>query len=177
MVKLGRISNHIVRFYITPRWTGNNMISQVRSEDKLQIIHNTELGKSNTGTSSCQREVRCFSTRGCWGDQLCLSKNMAEGVIETEFPLGGLMPKKITGVESFLQKYPEYDGRDVTIAIFDSGVDPAAAGLQVRKTKTAKNDLSLRYFCVLILFFAKQRIYTIRLMPHYSFSDYELRGS
>lgn len=55
---------------------------------------------------------------------------MAE-VVNNDFPVWGLLPKRETGVTSFLNKYPEYDGRGTVIAIFDSGVDPGAAGLQV----------------------------------------------
>ncbi|PRQ60108.1 putative tripeptidyl-peptidase II [Rosa chinensis] len=45
--------------------------------------------------------------------------------------LASLMPKKEIGADRFVEAHPNYDGRGVVIAIFDSGVDPAAAGLQV----------------------------------------------
>lgn len=48
-----------------------------------------------------------------------------------KYPVSSLKPKAETGVLSFLGKYPNFNGSDVTIAVLDSGVDPNAAGLQV----------------------------------------------
>ncbi|OQV18364.1 Tripeptidyl-peptidase 2 [Hypsibius exemplaris] len=54
------------------------------------------------------------------------------------YPYYGLIPKRETGAHDFLLKYPNYDGRGIKMAIFDSGVDPGADGLQVTSTGTPK---------------------------------------
>ena len=48
------------------------------------------------------------------------------------------IPKTEIGVTTFLESYPEFDGRDVVIAVFDTGVDPGAPGLQVTSTGERK---------------------------------------
>ncbi len=50
----------------------------------------------------------------------------------------GLIPKREVGADVFIADNPSYDGRGVVIAVFDTGVDPAAAGLAVTTTGARK---------------------------------------
>ncbi|PVU84883.1 hypothetical protein BB560_007238, partial [Smittium megazygosporum] len=54
------------------------------------------------------------------------------------FPVEGLMPTEDTQASSFIKKYPHYDGRGTVVAILDTGVDPAAAGMQVNTVGQSK---------------------------------------
>ncbi|CAN5159311.1 hypothetical protein BH23VER1_BH23VER1_03290 [soil metagenome] len=54
------------------------------------------------------------------------------------FPGAGILPKEEIGAMRFLGENPEADGRGIVVAVFDTGVDPGAAGLAVTPTGEPK---------------------------------------
>ncbi|VDL97892.1 unnamed protein product [Schistocephalus solidus] len=52
-------------------------------------------------------------------------------LVVRRFPKQTMIPKNEIGALEFLEKFPMYDGRETLIAIWDTGVDPTARGLQV----------------------------------------------
>ncbi|EMR08359.1 hypothetical protein PNEG_03199 [Pneumocystis murina B123] len=69
--------------------------------------------------------------------ELLLSSFLNDSVYS--FPVKGLLPKDETESLQFIKKYPEYDGRGVTVAVLDTGVDPSAPGMQ--KTTDGKTKI------------------------------------
>ena len=54
-----------------------------------------------------------------------------KGEAAMAFPTEGILPKQETGAAAFVAANGSWDGRGIKVAIFDTGVDPGAAGLQV----------------------------------------------
>eukprot|EP00960_Hanusia_phi_P049249 759451-Hanusia_phi.AAC.9 len=54
------------------------------------------------------------------------------------FPKEGILPKSETQASEFIEHHPEWDGRNIKVAIFDTGVDPGAAGLQITSDGKSK---------------------------------------
>lgn len=45
---------------------------------------------------------------------------------DATFEISGLLPKAETQADEFLRAMPNCDGRDIIVAIFDTGIDPGA---------------------------------------------------
>ncbi|MDG2128560.1 MAG: S8 family serine peptidase [Fuerstiella sp.] len=58
------------------------------------------------------------------------AQNRQSHTAPVAFPDKGLQPKEETGAAEFLQQFPEFDGRGIVVAVFDTGVDPSVSGLQ-----------------------------------------------
>lgn len=78
---------------------------------------------------------------GCWFVLLAvsgLSAAPATGELDLTALRSALIPKREVGADVFLQEHPTWDGRGVVIAVWDTGVDPAGAGLAVTTTGERK---------------------------------------
>lgn len=67
--------------------------------------------------------------------------------LKDTFPNVGIIPREETEASLFVDKHPQFDGRGVVIAIFDTGVDPLAPGLQV-----CWHDTVLCFKCLILIF-------------------------
>ena len=54
-------------------------------------------------------------------------------------PFSALMPKRDIGAEAFLKAHPEYDGRGVVVAVFDTGVIPVRPACKPRPTDAPRS--------------------------------------
>ncbi len=52
---------------------------------------------------------------------ITIRKDEKFNMIDDQFPISGLLPKKSTRVLDFLDNNPNYDGRGILIAILDTG--------------------------------------------------------
>nr|AND01131.1 hypothetical protein [Linum usitatissimum] len=112
------------------------IITLVNGRNKGRVLRKQSYSCGQFGISSSASRsigampISSIATVSGGGDAIGALRNFK--LNESTF-LASLMPKKEIGADRFIEAHPEYDGRGVIIAIFgiNSGMDPAAAGLQV----------------------------------------------
>ncbi|CAI9092237.1 OLC1v1027429C3 [Oldenlandia corymbosa var. corymbosa] len=108
---------------ISPKRSYSNSISRER-----RFAAGKKLANIGGGIINTRIRAMPSSSSVIPGEQNGTYRNLK--LTESTF-LASLMPKKEIAADRFIEAHPNFDGRGVTIAIFDSGVDPAADGLQV----------------------------------------------
>ncbi|EUB56221.1 Tripeptidyl-peptidase 2 [Echinococcus granulosus] len=74
----------------------------------------------------CGLWLLLYPFRGC-----ATGRDCASPICSTPLAMQSMIPKREIGALQFLKSNPEYDGRGTVIAIWDTGVDPTARGLQI----------------------------------------------
>ncbi|XP_010449151.1 PREDICTED: tripeptidyl-peptidase 2 [Camelina sativa] len=106
-----------------------------RSFSRSRGIRLRRSGSSAMPCSSSENltasRVGCGGGGGIGGGVGAENASVANFKLNESTFLASLMPKKEIRADRFVEDHPEFDGRGVVIAIFDSGFDPSAAGLHV----------------------------------------------